>query len=113
MPNTSVSPQKPRRVWLMPAIIAFVVIVIEVAGNLVATDLDSVLKPYRTVVWLIFGIAALVAVAAAIGEARRKPEPSTLNAPAPVVPKRNVSVGGDVKGSTIITGDGNVVKSDK
>lgn len=108
MSNTSVSPHKPRRLWLMPAIVAFVTIVIGVAGNLVATDLDSILKPYRTVVWLIFGIAALVAVAAAIWEARRTPEPSTSNDP--VIQKRNVSIGGDVKGSTIITGDGNVAK---
>lgn len=110
MSNTTVSPHKQRRLWLMPAIIAFVTIVIGVVGNLVATDLDSILKPYRTVVWVIFGIAALVAVAAAIWEARRTPEPSTSNAPAPIVQKRNVTVGGDVKDSTIITGDGNVTK---
>ncbi|NUO79201.1 hypothetical protein HUU05_03920 [candidate division KSB1 bacterium] len=113
MSNSSISSQKPRRAWLMPALVALVAVLIEVAGNLVANDLDSIFKPYRTVVWMIFGIAALVAVAAAIWEARRTPEPSTSNDPAPVIQKRNVAVGGDVKESTIITGDGNVVKSDK
>lgn len=113
MPHSPAFAQRPRRVWLMPAIIAIVAVIIAVTGNLVANDLDPILEPYRKIVWVIFGIAALVAIAAAIWEARRTSESPPSSEPTPVSQTRNVSVSGDVKGNTIITGDQNVVKPGK
>jgi len=113
MSNSSTSSQKPRHIWLIPAIIAFVAVVIEVTGNLVANELDAILKPYHTVVWVIFGTALIVAVVAAIWETRRTPEPSISNDPALIIQQGNVSVSGDVKESIIVTGDRNFVKTSK
>jgi len=50
-------------IWVVPAIIALLSFTISVVGNLVATDLDQPLRPYRLSVWLIFVAAILLTIA--------------------------------------------------
>lgn len=108
MPNVPCS--TPHRTWLIPAIIAFIAFIGNVASNLIATDLDPVLKPYRPGVWGIFGIALVVAIGAAIREASRYKPSGPANG-TNTGTQRNISIGGDVRNSTLITGDRNVVQS--
>lgn len=69
MPN---SPRKFRLVWvLIPASIALILFIGNVASNLIAADLDATLKPYRRWVWGVFIIALVVAVVVAVKEYRR------------------------------------------
>jgi tetratricopeptide (TPR) repeat protein len=59
-------PIKHRRRWFIPALIAAISFIGGVASNLLASDLEEVLKPYRTWVWLLCAVALIIAVAAAI-----------------------------------------------
>lgn len=69
MPN---SPRNFRLVWvIVPATIALILFIGNVAGNLIAADLDETLKPYRLLKWGVFFIALIVAVGVAIKEYRR------------------------------------------
>lgn len=99
--------------WLVPAIVAFIAFVGGVASNLVATDLEAILPSYRIIVWSIFVIALITAVVIAIWEARKTSEQSAPEADITLVQNRSVTIGGDAKRSTIITGDKNVTNSDK
>jgi len=67
--------------WIIPAAIAVVIFVGQVASNLVAADLDEPLKPYRLVVWAVFGIALAAAVGMAIAEVQRQEEAPAADAP--------------------------------
>ncbi|HEX5602018.1 MAG TPA: hypothetical protein VFX63_05680, partial [Pyrinomonadaceae bacterium] len=69
-----------RRPWLIPGLVAVILFIGAVASNLIASDLETSLKPYRLWVWLMFAIAFLVAVATAIFEARRKDHPPVPDA---------------------------------
>jgi len=51
---------------LLAAVIAFILFVSGVASNLVAEDLKEIVKPYRWIVWVLFGIACITAVGTAI-----------------------------------------------
>jgi len=66
--------QKPpsRRTWLIPGFVAAILFIGAVASNLIASDLESSLRPYRYWVWLVFAIAFVAAVATAIYEGRWK-----------------------------------------
>lgn len=67
-----------RRMWVIPAIVALLAFVGGVARNLVASDLAPVLKPYRPVVWVVFGVALITAVGAAIYDAQKRGEPPAV-----------------------------------
>lgn len=67
---------RPSRPWLLPALIALILAVGNLAANLVAADLQETLKPVRWLVWGAFVISLAAAVWIAIREARR-PSDST------------------------------------
>ena len=110
MPNSS-----SRSPWLIPGLVAAISFVGAVASNLIAAYVQESLRPYSRWVTLIFAIAFVVAVIAAIAEARRRPQsPVTtprvektlvVNASA----EGSVAVGEKVENSTIVTGDKNVL----
>ena len=94
--------------WLIPAVIALVAFIGGVASNLVATDLETILPSYRFIVWGIFAIALITAIAAAIWEARKTLSQPASNTNTTSAQNRAVAVGGNVQGSTIITGNKNI-----
>ena len=65
-----------RRSWIIPAIIAVILLISGVASNLVANYIQPGLEPYRRWVWLVFAIAAIVTVLVAIRDYRKSDEPS-------------------------------------
>src|SRR5215210_8105945 len=70
--------------WIIPAIIAALLFLGGVAGNLVATDLDPVSKPYRVWVWIFFFVALAVTVFVAVREYNRQDEsPDPQDEPVP------------------------------
>ena len=92
-------PHKPRRTWLIPAIVALIIFIGQVASNLVAADLDTVLKPYRPVVWVVFGLALITAVATAIADARKQTAPPAAPPPGtsgPSVTIQHAQAGRDI-----------------
>ncbi len=97
--------RKSRLAWIPWSLIALVLFAGNVAGNLIATDLDQKLKPYRKWVWLVFAVAGIIAVVEYLRSRRseRVDEISTKFS------GRNISVGGDSAGSAIISGDRNTV----
>ncbi len=105
--------QKHRLYWasLIAGIVAAIAFVGAVAGNLIASDLQPILQPYRRWVWLTGAIALVVAVATAIAEVRRRSVPSGSDMPDSInaYAKRSVAVAGNVNNSPIVTGDKNVV----
>lgn len=62
---------RPSRPWLLPALIALILAVGNLAANWVAADLQETLKPVRWLVWGAFVISLAAAVWIAIREARR------------------------------------------
>ncbi len=73
MPSSSVSPRKSRLIWaVVLGLFAVILFIGNVAGNLIAADLDAVLRPYRLWVWVFFGTALIIAVTIAIREALRE-----------------------------------------
>ena len=113
MPKSVSQPPRARSPWLIPAMIALVAFIGGVASNLVATDLETILPSYRFIVWGVFAIAMIIAIAAAIWEARKTPGQPTSETSATSAQNRSVAVGGDVKGSTIITGDRNITGAEE
>jgi NB-ARC domain-containing protein len=106
------------RASLIAGSVAAIVFIGAVASNLIASDLQQVLQPYRLWVWLTVAIAFLVAVATAIVEARRRTDvPGSTDYPATVETtrivnansERSAAFGGDVSGRMIVTGDKNFV----
>ena len=95
-----------------------------VTSNLVASELETSLKPYSRWVWMFFMLALIVAVAAAIIEARRRAYPLS-NPPSSTVhsaitgttrivnasAERSVAFSGDVNDNKIVVGDKNIVGS--
>jgi tetratricopeptide (TPR) repeat protein len=75
--------QKPlfRQPWLIPGILAAIFFVGGLSSNLVASDLEIVLKPYRVWVWSFFAIALIATVATAIVQARRSSHSLTSSEP--------------------------------
>ena len=115
--------RQPYRSWLLPAIVAAILLIGGVAGNLVASDLQMILAPYRIWVWISFGVALVVTIAIALIEARHATthspasnrdtqfERERLGEGSPSVTasaEGSVAVGRDIKESAIITGDENV-----
>jgi tetratricopeptide (TPR) repeat protein len=106
---------KVRPPWLIPALVAVILFVGGVASNLVASDLQEIIRPYRKWVWVVFAIALVVAVVVAISDARRRDSAPVETAGA-VETTRNVNASGErsvaaekIEGSTLITGNENVV----
>lgn len=70
MTPTARNSQASRR-WIIPAIVAAILFIGAVAGNLVAAYVQPSLEPYRLWVTAIFVVSFIVAVVFAIAEARR------------------------------------------
>jgi tetratricopeptide (TPR) repeat protein len=93
--------------WIVPAIIAAVLFLGGVAGNLVAADLDPVRKQYPGWVWAFFFVAGVIAVCVAVREynkqdkspdSRDEPAPKDESHPAP----RRAMVDGEVEDGTLV-----------
>lgn len=109
------------RASLIAGIVAAVIFVGGIASDLIASDLQRILQPYRLWVWLTIIVALVVAVATAIAEARRRSDSSGSNLPgttdhsattsriANATAKRSAAVERDVIGGAIVTGDKNFV----
>ncbi|MBK7200425.1 SUMF1/EgtB/PvdO family nonheme iron enzyme [Candidatus Amarolinea dominans] len=67
---------RPSRPWLLPALIALILAIGNLAANLVAADLQETLKPVRGLVWGAFVISLAAAVWIAVREARRPADPA-------------------------------------
>ena len=63
---------KHRRAWLVPALIALVLFLGGVASNLVAADLQAAVGSFKIWVWVLFFVALVVAVGAAVWESRQR-----------------------------------------
>ncbi len=101
---------KKRRSWFIPAFIAAVSFTGGVASNLVASDLEETLKPYRKWVWLICAVAFVAAVIAAIRDRSQSDPPESSNPDSANITQtghRNVAAR-DLK-APVVTGDRNVV----
>jgi hypothetical protein len=64
-----------RRSWIIPAVIAAILLIGGVTSNLIANYIQPILDPYRRWVWLAFVIAAIVTVLVAIRDHRKSDEP--------------------------------------
>ena len=93
--------------WIVPAIIAAVLFLGGVAGNLVAADLDPVRKQYPGWVWAFFFVAGIIAVFVAVREYNKQdksPGPQDEPAPKsepPSSPRRTI-VNGEVEDGTLV-----------
>ena len=108
-----------RRVSVVSAIIALAALIGGVASNLVANDIQVKLGPYgRWAVWVIFIVASVVAIAAALlgTDSSKTPPPESSGSESPnnpgstevnVTASRGVDAG-EVKDTVIVTGDENV-----
>jgi hypothetical protein len=78
MPGSTTRPHRSRLRWIIPALVAALsaalLFVGNVAANLVATDVDQALKPYRVWVWAIFSVAFLIAVVIAVRQVGKPDE---------------------------------------
>ncbi|MBK9092689.1 MAG: hypothetical protein IPM84_07900 [Anaerolineae bacterium] len=53
---------RPSRPWLLPALIALILAIGNLAANWVAADLQETLEPVRWLVWAAFAISLVAAV---------------------------------------------------
>jgi tetratricopeptide (TPR) repeat protein len=67
-------PDKQRRTWFVPALIAAVSFIGGVASNLLASDLEDIVKKYRPLIWGLCGAAFAAAVVAAVRDHLRPDE---------------------------------------
>jgi hypothetical protein len=104
-----------RRAWVIPGLVATILFIGAVASNLIASYLETTLKPYSRWVWIMFVIALIVAVGTAIVEARRRDRPPVSNAATgetrivSASGERSVAMDGKAENSQIVTGDQNVL----
>jgi len=88
--------------------VAVILFVGGVASNLVASDLEAMIGPYRRV-WVVFAIALVVTVVAAIVDTCRRDQSTTAeNTPIINASGERSVAGRKIERSTIITGDENV-----
>ncbi|HWS88149.1 MAG TPA: tetratricopeptide repeat protein [Pyrinomonadaceae bacterium] len=107
MSDSTTRQRRPRLRWIIPAAVAALLFFGNVAGNLIATDLDQELKPYRRWVWALFFVALAITVVVAVREYIRQdksPEPQDEPAPKnePPPASRPPVVTGEVDGGTLI-----------
>ncbi|MFZ2517152.1 MAG: hypothetical protein WA089_00475, partial [Anaerolineae bacterium] len=67
---------RPSRPWLLPALIALILAIGNLAANWVAADLQETLEPVRWLVWAAFAISLVAAIVIAVREARRPADPA-------------------------------------
>jgi tetratricopeptide (TPR) repeat protein len=112
----STTRQRPSRLrWIIPATIAAfsaaVLFIGGVAANLIATDLDVTLKPYRVWVWIVFIIAFVVSIVIAVSQIHKQvhkqdelhaslDEPTSKSEPSPA--PRHTIVDGEIEGETFV-----------
>ena len=70
-----------RRTWLVPALIALILFLGGVASNLIAGDLQPIVARYRAWAWVLFIVALIVAVGAAVWDWRPPRGRATQSAP--------------------------------
>jgi polyferredoxin len=77
MSRTSLNPNQPQKKperkfphWIIPASIAIVIFIGEVASHLVAISLEPFIGEYQIVVWIIFFLALIATIIMAILEWR-------------------------------------------
>ena len=76
----------------------------EVAIEVLSNDLQAMLHPYRVYLWSALGLAFIAAIVMAFRESRAIDDPSGRDP----LGERNISAG-EVKDSSFITGDENVI----
>lgn len=93
--------------WIIPAVIAALISLGGVAGNLVATDLDPVRKEHPILVWGFFFVAVAIAVIVAVREYNKQDkspepedehEPGSDSHPAP----RETVIDGELEGDRLV-----------
>jgi tetratricopeptide (TPR) repeat protein len=84
MSGSTTQQRRTRFRWIIPAVIAALLFLSNVAGNLVATDLDQVRKQYGVWVWAFFFVALAVAAFIAVRDFNRQDNsPDSQDEPPP------------------------------
>jgi hypothetical protein len=96
--------RKRRRRWIIGALLAVVLLLGEVAIEALSADLQDLLHPYRIYLWLALGLAFIATVVMAFRESRAGDDPPGGDP----LGDRNISAG-EVKDSSFVTGDENVI----
>lgn len=103
MSDATTEQRRPRHRWVIPAVVAALLFLGGVAGNLVATDLDSVRQQYRGWVWGFFFVALGIAVFLAIKDSNKQAEsPESRHEPSSESEHRHTVVDGEVTGETLV-----------
>jgi tetratricopeptide (TPR) repeat protein len=107
MSDSTTQQRRQRFRWIVPAVIAAVLFLGGVAGNLVAADLDPVRKQYPGWVWAFFFVAGVIAVIVAVREYNKQdksPDPQVEPTPKsdPSSSPRRTIVDGEVEGETLV-----------
>jgi hypothetical protein len=79
------------------------------ASDLIANLIGQVPAAYHWVLGMIFGVALITAITAAILDSRPTSNQSVTNTDSFAAQNRHVVIGGDVKKSVIVAGDNNIV----
>lgn len=103
--------QPPRLRWVIPATVAAlsaaVLFLGGVAANLIATDLDATLKPYRVWVWVVFIIALVITVVVAVRQIHKQDElhasqDERASEGEPTPAPRPATLDGELDGGTLV-----------
>lgn len=102
-----------RRAGMIAGLVAAIFFIGNIASNLIATDLQVAVQPYRLWVWIAGGFALVVAVVIAIVEVHRKEDLAVTPVQAARIVvaggTRSIATGGKVENSTLVQGDLNFV----
>src|SRR5882724_3063829 len=101
---TATPHRKRKRGWIIAAMLAVILLLGEVAIEVLSNDLQELLHPYRKYVWSVPGLALIATIVMAVRESRASDD----TFPDGPLGNRNISAG-EVKNSTFITGHDNVI----
>jgi hypothetical protein len=93
--------RKRKRGWIIAAMLAVILLLGEVAIEVLSNDLQELLHPYRKYVWTVLGLALIATIIMAFRESRASDDPSEDGR----LGDRNISAG-EVKNSTLVTATG-------